>query len=256
MRSLGTRRAVLGTGVAAVAAIALAACSAGQVAETALKRPSNAGVNADNADGSVFIRNLSVQYPGVEGYASGEDAPLELGIYNQTREPITVLISSQPYAGPSTSPGVVSARQIGLSGAGPATPSAPSSAIPEPSGSRPSDTEDDQNSDQLPTPDPSTNPSPGESAAAPSTAPGASIRPARIEIGPLGSATFQPGDAEQLIAVGLTGKLVPGSSLNLVFEFSNNAAPLTLQAPVSVPQSPASRAPGNPANENLGEDHE
>ncbi|MEV4704752.1 hypothetical protein [Actinoplanes sp. NPDC049316] len=255
MRSLGTRRAVLATGVATVAAVALAACSAGQVAETALKRPSNAGVNVDNADRSVFIRNLSVQYPGVEGYAAGEDAPLEVGIFNQTREPITVLVSSQPYSGATESQGIVSARQIGLVGGGAATPSAPGSAIPEPSGSRPSGTEDDQNSDQLPSPDASTNPSPGESASPAATPSEAAVRPARIEIGPLGSATFLPGDAEQLTAVGLTGKLMPGNSINLVFEFSNGAAPLTVQAPVSVPQSPASRAPGNP-NENMGGEHE
>src|SRR3954451_21082712 len=112
MRSLGFRRAALATGVAVVAAVALAGCSAGQVAETALKRPSNPGVNADNADGSVVIRNLSVQYPGVQGYAAGGNAPLELGIYNQTRDAITVLVSSQPLAGAAEKQGVVSARQV------------------------------------------------------------------------------------------------------------------------------------------------
>src|SRR3712207_4476777 len=96
MRSQGTRRAFLATGVATVAAIALAGCSAGQVAETALKRSSVPGVNVDNANGSVPVRNLWVQYPGTQGYAAGEDAPLEVGLYNQTRQPITVLVSSRP----------------------------------------------------------------------------------------------------------------------------------------------------------------
>jgi hypothetical protein len=36
-------------------------------------------------------------------------------------------------------------------------------------------------------------------------------------------------------------------SVNLVFEFSNGAAPLTLQAPVATPLSPAPRGSGNPA---------
>ncbi|MFI7596804.1 hypothetical protein [Actinoplanes sp. NPDC049681] len=247
MRSLGTRRAFLATGVATVAAVALAACSAGQVAETALKRPSNPGVNAENSDRSVVIRNLSVQYPGVEGYAAGANAPLELGIYNQTKQPITVLVSTQPLAGAGEKQGVVSGKQVGLVGGAASTPSAPSTAIPEPSGSRPSNTEDDQNSEQIPTPDASANPSPqGTPSAAPS-APAASIRPARIEIGPLSSVTFLPGDREQLQVIGLTGKLVPGNSVNLVFEFSNGADPLVLQATVSVPLSPASRGPGNPA---------
>ncbi|AGZ46517.1 hypothetical protein [Actinoplanes friuliensis] len=242
MRSLGSRRAALVTGVAAVAAVALAGCSAGQVAETALKRPSNMGVNADSSDKSVYIRNLSVQYPGTAGYAAGDSAPLELGIFNQTKQPITVLVSSRPVTDESVKDEIVSARVIGLSGGAAATPSAPSSAIPEPSGSRPSGGQDDQNSEQIPSPDPSDGPSP---AASPSAATPA-VRPARIELEPLGAATFLPGDKETLQAVGLSGKLVPGQSVSLVFEFSNGAEPLVLQAPVAIPLSPASRGPGIP----------
>ncbi|BCJ53672.1 hypothetical protein Asp14428_51470 [Actinoplanes sp. NBRC 14428] len=251
MRSLGTRRAFLATGVATVAAVALAACSAGQVAETALKRPSNPGVNADNSNGSVVVRNLSVQYPGVEGYKAGESAPLELGLYNQTTEAITVLVSSQPLSGATEKQGVVSARQVGLVGG--TTPSAASTAIPEPSGSRPSGNEDDQNGDQVPSRNPSSNPSPGEAPSGGTTAPGAEIRPARIEIGPLGSVAFLPGDREQLQVIGLTGKLAPGTSVNLVFEFSNGAQPLVVQAPVSIPLSPAPRATGDSAEDHEGE---
>jgi hypothetical protein len=240
MRSLGTRRAALATGVATLAAVALAGCSAGQVAETALKNPSVYGVNSQSSDGAVFIRNLAVAYPGVAGYPAGADAPLQVGLYNQTTQPITVLISSQPVTGAD---GVVSAKSIGLSGGSSTTPSAPSTAIPEPSGSRPSDTQDDQNTDQVP--DPSGNPSPGQTPSAQPAATGAATQPARIEIGPLGAATFLPEDAEKLVAVGLSGKLIPGHSLNLVFEFSNGADPLVLQAPVAVSLSPASRAPGS-----------
>jgi hypothetical protein len=254
MRSPGTRRAAVATGVATLAAIALAGCSAGQVAETALKNPSVYGVNAQNSDASVYIRNLAVAYGGTTGYPAGAAAPLQLGLYNQTRQAITVLVSSQPAAATTEKDSVVSARSVGLVGGASTTPSAPSTAIPEPSGSRPSDNEDDQNDNQIPSPDPSTNPSPGE---APSTAPtpaGAAARPARIEIGPLGAATFLPEDAEKLQAIGLSGKLVPGQSINLVFEFSNGAQPLVLQAPMAIPLSPASRAPGIGPEENLGEE--
>jgi hypothetical protein len=252
MRSLVTRRAALATGVATLAAIALAGCSAGQVAETALKNPSVDGINAQNSDASVYIRNLTVAYAGTTGYAAGADAPLTVGLYNQTDRPITVLISSRPAADSTVQDDLVSAQSVNVVG-GSATPSAPSSAIPEPSGSRPSDNEDDQNDNQIPSPDPSTNPSPGQ---APSTAPtpaGAATRPARIEIGPLGAATFQAEDAEKLQATGLSGKLAPGQSLNLVFEFSNGAKPLVLRAPMAIPLSPASRAPGVEPQENLGE---
>jgi hypothetical protein len=251
MRSLGTRRAALATGVATLAAIALAGCSAGQVAETALKNPSVYGVNADSSDSSVYVRNLAVAYKGTSGYASGDDAPLQVGLYNQTKQPITVLVSSRPATAASEQKVVLAARSVTLTG-GTAPASAAPTAVPEPSGSRPSGGQDDQNTDQIP--DPSAGPSTSASASA--SAPAAAARPARIELGPLGSATFLPEDTEKLVAAGLTGKLVPGASLNLVFEFSNGAQPLVLQAPMAVPLSPASRAPGEAPQEHLGEETE
>jgi hypothetical protein len=251
MRSLGTRRAALATGVATLAAVALAGCSAGQVAETALKNPSVFGVNSNSSDRTIFIRNLAVSYPGTVGYPAGADAPLQLGLYNQTQQVITVLVSSQPVTDVE---GVVSARAVSLTGGSATTPSAPSTAIPEPSGSRPSGGQDDQNTDQVP--DPSANPSPGATPSTQPTSAGAATRPARIEIGPLGAVTFLPEDAEKLVATGLSGRLLPGQSLNLVFEFSTGADPLVLRAPMAVPLSPASRAPGVDPEEHLGEETE
>src|SRR3712207_3100690 len=96
MRTLGTRRAVLVAGVATVTAAALTACGTGQVAETALKNASVYGVSAENSDASVLIRGLAVQYNSPAGYPAGSSAPLELNLYNQTKVPVTVLISSQP----------------------------------------------------------------------------------------------------------------------------------------------------------------
>jgi hypothetical protein len=253
MRSLVTRRVVLTTGAAAATAFALAACGAGQVAETAIKRPSAPGVNVDNSNRSVFIRNLSVQYPGSEGYEAGADAPLEFGIYNQTRSTITVLVSSQPAEGSAEQDGVVSARQIGIVGGTPASGGAEVtvSPAPEPSGSRNSGGYDDQDDDdEVPTPDasmrsaqPAASAS-GRPAASASAGGSRAVSPARIELAPLGAATFLPGDPTELTALDLTGKLVPGSALNLVFEFSNGAEPLVVKAPVSTPLAPASRAPG------------
>ena len=88
MRTPGTRRTALVAGVATVAAVALAACSSGQVAETALKNPSVYGVNTQNSDGSVLIRNLAVAYPGPSGFESGANAPLEVNLYNKTAQEI------------------------------------------------------------------------------------------------------------------------------------------------------------------------
>ncbi|AGL21355.1 hypothetical protein [Actinoplanes sp. N902-109] len=243
MRSLGTHRAVLATGVAAVAAFALAGCGAGQVAETAIKKPSVPGVNADNADRSVFIRNLSVEYAGIEGYAAGDDATLGLGLYNQTESPITVLISSQPATGNPKGDDVVSAQRIGITGESAAEAASPAPSVaPEPSGSRNSGGEDDQSTNEMPTPAASDSRRPSATASpAASEAADEQIQPARIELPALGSVVYQPTDREKLRAIGLTGKLAPGAALNLVFEFSNNADPLTVQAPVSVPLTPAPR---------------
>ena len=216
MRSVGRRRVALFAGAVTAAAVALAGCSAGQVAETAQKRPSNQGVNIDNSNRSVYIRNLSVAYNGTEGYAAGESAPLEVGIYNQTEQEVTVLISSPPAASQQPSEPLVSAKQIGLTGG------SGSSAAPSPAASASSE--------------------PGE--------PSASLAPARVTLPALGYQTFLPGDQQELQAAGLTGALKPGGAVNLVFEFSNGAEPLTIQAPMGIPLSPAPRGSGNP-NENV-----
>lgn len=262
MRTLGTRRAVLAAGVATVTAAALAGCGTGQVAETALKNASVYGVSAQNANGSVLIRGLAVVYNNTAGYARGASAPLELNLYNETKEPVTVLVSSQPPSETTAEGSVVSARSVTLSG-GQASPA--STAIPEPSGSRPAATPDSDVSDTAVQPSsgasagPSgpTSPSEGPSGTSPSGRPSTTAapstgRPARIEIGPLGYAIYRPGVAETLQVVGLTDRLVPGTSVNLVFEFGGGTAPLVVQAPMAIPLSPASRAPGNPA-ENSGE---
>jgi len=225
MRSLVTRRAALATGVATLAAIALAGCSAGQVAETSLKKSSVYGVNAASSDQSVFIRNLAVAYKGSTGYPAGADATLQVGLYNQTRQTVTVLISSKPAADATGKDTVVSAQSVGLVGGAAAPPTAASTPSPSTPGSEQSA---------------------GASPSAEPSATGPAAQPARIELAPLGTATFLPEDAQQLQALGLSGKLVPGQSINLVFEFSNGAAPLVLQAPVAIPQVPASRAPGLP----------
>lgn len=250
MRSLGPRRA-LATGVAAATAFALAGCSAGQVAETAIKRPSNAGVNAETSDRQILVRNLTVQYPGLEGYEAGEDAPLELGLYNRSNAPVTVLISSRPPAEGSDE-GVVSARQVGLAGGSSRPAGGSSAAASAPASARPSASQDpDGVNEQEVIPDPEAGGSasasaparrPSASASAPSAE--AEIEPARIELAPQGSAVFLPGDAQEVRAIGLSGELLPSASINLVFEFSNGAEPLTLQAPVSTPLAPASRVPG------------
>ena len=212
MRSLGTRRLVLVAGLAAATAVAVAGCSAGQVAETSLKRPSNQGVNVDNSNKTVAIRNLAVTYNGPEGYSASESAPLEVALFNRTTQPVTVQVSSrQPDA--ALGKDVVSGANVVLAG-GQSSASAPAGTPPSSSPSEPA---------------------------------GQTGGPARIVLAPLGYASFLPGDTDSMQVEGLSAKLQPGMSVNLVFEFSNGAAPLTLQAPVGVPLSPAPRESGDPA---------
>ncbi|MFG1605789.1 hypothetical protein [Actinoplanes sp. NPDC049265] len=240
MRFTGRRVTALVAGSATVAALALTGCSAGQVAETAMKKPSNSGVNASNSNNSVVVRNLQAVYNGVEGYAPGTPVPLEVALFNQTTEQVVVTISSRPLSGAAPSQGAVAAGQIGITG-GPGAASA--SAAAEPSGSRPPASPDTETPDNVPSGSASGGP------AVPPPAPGNTpqLQPARITIGAMGSASFMPGDSSQLLATGITSKVTNGQAINLVFEFSNGAQPLELQAPVGVPMSAAPRGSADPA---------
>jgi hypothetical protein len=240
MRSLRTRRAALVAGAATVAVLVLGGCSAGQVAETAILDTPIAGVDKETADGSVFVRNLQIEYHGIEGYKAGASAPVEVSLYNQTNEPITVAISSRPLDRGQ----VVSASQVGFVSAPAAAPAAPASSEPAAHGSE----SPDAHASESPDAHASSEAEPSASAAAPAPV----VKPARIEIGPNGSALFRPTDAEQLQVLGLSGALMPGMSVNLVFEFSNGAPSLELQAPVAIPLSPAPREAGESAE---GEGH-
>jgi hypothetical protein len=187
MRFTGRRTTALVAGGATVAALALTGCSAGQVAETAMKKPSNSGVNASNSNNSVVVRNLQAGYNGVEGWAPGTPVPLEVALFNQTTDQVVVTITSRPLSGAAPAQGVVAAGQIGLTG-GPGAASA--SAAPEPAGSRPPATPDTDTPDNVPSGD---TPS-GSATGAPAVPASPQLQPARITLGAMGSASFLPGD--------------------------------------------------------------
>ena len=244
MRSLGTHRVALAAGVATVAVIALGGCSAGQVAETAMLDAPISGLDTQSPDGSLLIRNLQVVYNSPTGYPAGGNAPLQVSLYNESRQPITVVITSTPPQGEVQ--GVVSARQVGLTGGAAA---ASPSANPEPSGTVPSDTSG-LPGEQVP--------ETGQPTSLPPTSapPAAAAQPARITIQGLSSAVYQPGDEQSLQLIGLSDELRPGNSVSLSFQVSNSNQPLNVLAPVAIPLSPASRAPGIDPHENLGGEQE
>jgi hypothetical protein len=130
MRSLGTRRVAQAAGAAMVTVIALAGCSAGQVAETAMLKSPISGLNTESPDGDLLIRNLQVAYNSPTGYLPNASAPIEVALFNQTQREITVTISSRPQQ--DVVAGVVSAQAIGVGAPPAAAGSTEASAGPAP----------------------------------------------------------------------------------------------------------------------------
>jgi hypothetical protein len=161
----------------------------------------------------VLIRNLSVPYNDPAGYPVDQPAPLQLALFNQTADEVRVTVTSSKPADGTTAAGALTGASVSLSG--------------------PAD---------------SASPAPTDSAT-PSEAP---AQPAVITLAPHGTASFLPGDPQSLQVSGLPKELAPGGSVYVTFTFSNGTAPLTVPAPVGVPASPASRAPGVPS-ENVEE---
>lgn len=71
-------------------ALVLAGCGAGRDAQTSLDLPSVPGVNVAADDGSVLVRNGAVVFS-EDGYAAGEQAPVELWLVNTTDETVRLV---------------------------------------------------------------------------------------------------------------------------------------------------------------------
>ncbi|QSB04988.1 hypothetical protein [Natronoglycomyces albus] len=82
--------------VGAVAAMALSACGAGQVTWTDTKPPAIAGADAEA--GEMFLRDVQVEYPGLEGYQAGDNAPLRVFIANRGQESDSLVDVTSPDA--------------------------------------------------------------------------------------------------------------------------------------------------------------
>lgn len=205
MRSQGTRRVAQAAGAAMIAVIALAGCSAGQVAETALLKSPVSGLNTQSPDGKLLIRNLQVSYNSPQGYPANGTAPIEGSFFNQGTDPITVTITSRPQT--DVVSGVVSAQQVGLG--------------PAPAGG-------------------SATPAPDASASAPAAPAASALQPAKFTIAPLGSETFLSTTSPTLQAAGLSNELRPGYSLSLTVQVEGAQA-FDVIAPFAVPNSPAPR---------------
>ncbi|MGC4877016.1 hypothetical protein ACLQ26_12265 [Micromonospora sp. DT43] len=244
----GSRRAaLLLSGMAAATSLLASGCGAGQIAETALKEPSVQGVNLTSPNGVYSVRGLLVTYPGTEGYRAGQDAPLNAVIYNDSKNTVTVTVTTQGArdvvisggsASPTPSASESASATPSTSASGSATPSAPESGSASPSAT-PSET---GSSSATPSAPESARASGSASAAAPG-------QPARIELAPLSYLQLNSEATTQLRLVGLTEALRSGQSVVVTFDFGNGNT-VTGQAPIAVPLTPA--APVSPIIEREG----
>ncbi|MCU7727110.1 hypothetical protein ODJ79_25565 [Actinoplanes sp. KI2] len=234
---------------AAAAAAALAGCSSGQAAETATLKPPISGLNTQSPDGSLLIRNLQVLYAGPAGYPAGGTAPLQVSLFNETEQPMTVVIRSAPPTVDVPPPGYVTAQRIALTGG---TAAASPSANPEPAPGGKKSPHPSLSAGEVNDPSgaASTAPTPGASLVS-----GSAGQPAQITIPALGEASFQPTMAQKLLAVGLSGRFSLGKSLSLVLERGAGLAPMNLLAPMEVPLSPVPVSAGvsTAPEKNMGE---
>jgi hypothetical protein len=234
-RRVGLRAAAL-AGVTVAAAAAVSGCGTGQVNQTAYMSTAIAGVNQsfavtapdpENPDGgSISVRDMLVSYPGAEGYKKGGDAPLQVGVFNDTPGTLKVTI---------TAPGT--AESVTFK-AGAATQASSPEAKPSPSEPAAS-----ASASASAKPRTSASAKPGASASASaSTSPSAEPKP------PSGPATFTipsgefvmlaPAYGKFLLLQGLSKDIKPGDTIGgVTFQFQLDGG---LQL---VPQ-PASPAPG------------
>ncbi|RLP97034.1 hypothetical protein [Micromonospora sp. CV4] len=244
----GSRRAaLLLSGIATATSLLASGCGTGQIAETANKEPSVQGVNLTAGNGAFAVRGLLVDFPGTEGYRAGQDAALNAVIYNDSKDTVTVTVTTESArevvitggsASPSASASESASASPSASESGSASPSASESGSASPSAT-PSETGSS-----------SATPSAPESArASGSASPSAPGQPARIELAPLSYLQLNSEATQQLRLIGLTEELRSGQNVFVTFDFGNGNT-VTGPAPIAVPLTPA--APPSPIIEREG----
>jgi copper(I)-binding protein len=220
---------LVGVLFAAVVAVFVTACSAGQHTQTASQVAAVPGVSVNlGPDGDLALRDLTVAYHDSEGYPQGGSAPLVVRIFNDGPEPaVLVGVSSTDATSVSLVGGAPAPTPVATPPASPtaaATPTAEATATPgaeATSGATPVVT-----SAAPPTP-----------TATPTAAGQTSFR---IEI-PAGSyVLLVPDQGPYLQLDGLTRALTPGSSVPVTFTFEG-LAPATVTVPSGLPTAPAPR---------------
>ncbi|HET8659051.1 MAG TPA: hypothetical protein VFM55_08655 [Micromonosporaceae bacterium] len=241
-----TLRSVLAAGVlaASVTVAFTAGCSTGQITGTDQQVAAVPGTSTDVelAEGRVSLRNVLLTYPGTQGYQRGGSASVHVAIFNDTRRPLRVRVSS-----PDAAQVVLSGAQANGTGrpvppGSPGSPGSPTTtasptASPTASGSAsPGATASPTGTAAAP---PTRQPA-GSATASPAGRPGGAG--ALLEIPPGGYAVFATGSPRQLRLVGLTNPVRPGQTVRLRFEFTGGAA-VDVNAGIAPPFTPAPRSP-------------
>jgi copper(I)-binding protein len=244
-RGKGALRGGRGLLAAAGLAAALAACSAGQQAQTAFISPNVEGANS--GVGPITLRNITLAYPDGGKYAAGADARLEFVMVNsgeandalvevRTDAAERVTFGTGQEAGGSATPsgtasGSPSGSPSGTASASPSGTPAPTStgsATPSPTGTR--------SGSVAPTPSGSTPAASATASAAPT-----SEAPSRIEIPTLNYVACQDS-GPAVIMVGLTRALLPSEIVQITFMFEK-AGEVTIDVPVAVSLTEVSPPP-------------
>lgn len=267
-RSTNRRAAASLAAAATAAGLLLTGCSAGQLAETARKNPSIQGVNGTaelrGPDrliiGSVAVRDAHVAYAGPEGYEEGRSAPIEVRLFNDLPDPVTVRVSSPRVRENEVQVVGVTAVEL-IGSAEPSAPTteqppiaSPSAASPSPAG--PGAEGGTPAPGEGGTPAPGTTPVPGadtgQGSPEPGTTPAPAAAAASIRIPAGGFVVLSRDNGTYLQVTGLTSDLRPGERVPLVFDFGQGLVVQVL-APVAPPLSPVPRA--SPENEGLEGGH-
>jgi hypothetical protein len=218
--------AAIAASAAVVAGLMLAGCSAGQVTQTEGQQPAVSGVNVNSADNKILLRNLAVEYAGVEGYAQGDSVPVHVRIVNVSEGTVR-LVSVTSDAG-----------TVVLGGPG-AVPSSPATSSPAaaPSSAAPSGS-------------PSAGRSGSPSASASPTTPPSPTGPPvnsqiNIEIPTRGLAILDEGSPPFLLITGLREEWKPGRSVMMMFRFDSDGEIVEIETavPMAVPLSAPARSP-------------
>ncbi|GAB3951410.1 hypothetical protein [Micromonospora vulcania] len=256
----GSRRAaLLLSGMAAATSLLVSGCGAGQIAETAAKSPSTQGVDLSAGDGVFGVRGLLVNYPGTEGYKAGQDALLNAVLFNDSKDTVTVTVTTQSArevvisggsASPSPSASESASASPSTSESGSPSPSTSESGSPSPSASGSSSRSASPSATPSETGSSSATPSAPESArASGSASPSTPGQPARITLAPLSYLQLNEEATQQLRLIGLTEALRSGQNVLVTFDFGNGNT-VTGPAPIAVPLTPA--APASPIIEREG----